>query len=80
MAAIAAQVSALGLRLQAETWLDLSERLFLFADATYGTAFQEYWSLARIGSRARPRLSLGLEGARSATRNIMQGAAAVSCG
>jgi Cellulose biosynthesis protein BcsS len=62
MAAIATQGSALGLRLQAETWLDLSERLFLSADATYGTAFQEYWSLARLGSRARPRLSLGLEG------------------
>jgi hypothetical protein len=44
------------------SWLDLSERLFLSADATYGTAFQEYWALGRLGFRARPRLSLGLEG------------------
>jgi hypothetical protein len=28
----------------------------------YGTAFQEYCSLARLGLRVRPRLSLGLEG------------------
>lgn len=33
------QGSALDLRLQAESWLDLSERMFLSADATYGTAF-----------------------------------------
>jgi hypothetical protein len=32
------------------------------ADASYGTAFQQYWALARLGYRARPRLSLGLEG------------------
>jgi cellulose biosynthesis protein BcsS len=32
------------------------------ADAAYGTAFQEYCSLARLGLRVRPRLSLGLEG------------------
>lgn len=35
---------------------------FLSADAAYGTAFQEYCSLARLGLRVRPRLSLGLEG------------------
>ena len=52
----------LGLRLQAETWLDISPSLFLSADAAYGTAFQEYCSLARLGLRVRPRLSLGLEG------------------
>jgi hypothetical protein len=56
------QGSALGLRLQAESWLDLSERMFLSADATYGTAFQEYWALVRLGLRLRERLSLGLEG------------------
>ena len=39
------QGSALGLRLQAESWLDVSERVFISADATYGTAFQEYWAL-----------------------------------
>ena len=34
----------------------------LSADATYGTAFQEYWALARLGYRLRARFSLGLEG------------------
>lgn len=56
------QGSALGLKLQAETWTDLSERYFLSADASYGTAFQQYWALARLGYRLRERLSLGLEG------------------
>jgi hypothetical protein len=40
----------------------LSARWFLSADASYGTAFQEYFGLARIGLRVRPKLSLGLEG------------------
>jgi cellulose biosynthesis protein BcsS len=56
------QGSEVGLRLQAETWLDMSPRLFLSADASYGTAFQEYCSLVRLGFRLRPRLSFGLEG------------------
>ena len=56
------QGSAVGLKLQAESWFDLSPLWFLSADASYGTAFQEYWSLARIGRRFGPRLSLGLEG------------------
>jgi Cellulose biosynthesis protein BcsS len=56
------QGSAVGLRLQAESWLDLSERMYLSADATYGTAFQEYWALVRLGYRLRERFSLGLEG------------------
>jgi hypothetical protein len=56
------QGSALGFKLQAESWFDLSERYFLSADAAYGTAFQEYWAQARLGYRLHPRLSLGLEG------------------
>jgi hypothetical protein len=56
------QGNALGLRLQAELWRDLSTRTFISADASYGTAFQEYWSLVRLGYRIAPRLSLGLEG------------------
>jgi hypothetical protein len=56
------QGSELGLRLQEETWLDISPRLYLSADASYGTAFQEYCALARLGFRVRPRFSLGLEG------------------
>jgi hypothetical protein len=56
------QGSELGLRLQAETWFDISPRVFLSADAAYGTAFQEYCGLARFGLRLKPRLSLGLEG------------------
>ena len=56
------QGSELGVKLQAESWIDLSERVFFSADAAYGSAFQEYWALARLGYRARPRLSLGVEG------------------
>ncbi len=56
------QGSALGLRLQTESWTDLSEKTFLSVDAAYGTAFQEYWSLARLGYRLTPRFALGLEG------------------
>jgi len=56
------QGSAVGLRLQAESWFDISERTFLSVDAAYGTAFQEYWSLARLGYRLTPTLSIGVEG------------------
>lgn len=56
------QGSEVGLRLAAETWYDFGVRWYASADASYGTAFQEYWSLARIGFRVRPKLSLGLEG------------------
>lgn len=56
------QGSALGVKLLAEGWSDLSEGYYLSADASYGSAFREYWALARLGFRARPRLSLGLEG------------------
>lgn len=56
------QGTEIGLRLATEAWYDISARWFLSADASYGTAFQQYWSLARIGFRVRPKLSLGLEG------------------
>lgn len=58
----AVQGTEIGLRLVAETWYDISSRWFVSAYASYGTAFQEYWSQARIGFRVRPKLSLGLEG------------------
>jgi hypothetical protein len=56
------QGSAVGLKLQAESWIDLSPFCFLSVDASYGTAFQQYWSLARAGYRLGPRFALGLEG------------------
>ena len=56
------QGSEVGLKLQAESWLDYSPRTFFSLDASYGTAFQEYWTLARAGYRVTPRLSLGIEG------------------
>jgi Cellulose biosynthesis protein BcsS len=56
------QGSAAGLKLVAESWLDISPLWFLSADASYGTAFQQYWSLARVGRRLGPRFSLGIEG------------------
>lgn len=56
------QGSAVGLKLQTESWLDVSPSTFVSFDAAYGTAFQEYWSLARLGYRFGPRVSLGIEG------------------
>ena len=56
------QGTEVGFKLLAEIWYDLSERWFLSADASYGTAFQEYFSLVRMGYRVRPKLALGLEG------------------
>lgn len=56
------QGTELGFRLLAETWYDISQRWFVSADAAYGTAFQEYFSLARLGFRVWPKLALGLEG------------------
>jgi Cellulose biosynthesis protein BcsS len=58
----AVQGGAVGLKLVVESWLDVSPLWFLSADAAYGTAFQQYWSLARVGRCFGPRLSLGLEG------------------
>jgi hypothetical protein len=58
----AVQGTEFGLRLQAEGWYDISQRFYLSADASYGTAFQAYCVLARLGYRARPKLSLGIEG------------------
>jgi hypothetical protein len=46
----------------AEAWYEFSPRWFASADASYGTAFQQYWSRGRLGRRLGPRLSLGLEG------------------
>nr|WP_244500431.1 cellulose biosynthesis protein BcsS [Methyloceanibacter methanicus] len=56
------QGTELGLRLTLETWTDLSKRLFLSADASYGSAFQEYWELTRIGYRLGNVFAVGLEG------------------
>jgi hypothetical protein len=56
------QGTEIGLRLLAETWYDVSPEWFLSADASYGTAFQEYCVLSRIGYRVLPKLALGLEG------------------
>jgi hypothetical protein len=56
------QGSEIGFRVLAETWYDIGARWFLSADGSYGTAFQEYCSLVRVGFRVRPKLSFGLEG------------------
>lgn len=56
------QGSEVGVRLTLETWYDISDRWFLSADASYGSAFQDYWELTRIGFRLRPRIAVGLEG------------------
>jgi Cellulose biosynthesis protein BcsS len=56
------QGSRLGLRLQAEGWYDISPRLYLSTDIAYGTAFESYRTLTRLGFRVKPKLSLGIEG------------------
>lgn len=56
------QGTGIGVRILAETWYDISPRWFVSSDASYGSAFQEYFGLARVGFRVRPKLSLGLEG------------------
>lgn len=56
------QGTELGLRLTLETWTDISDRWFLSADGAYGSAFQEYWQLTRIGCRLGPIFAVGLEG------------------
>lgn len=66
------QGSALGLRLQQETWLDISPRFYLSADASYGTAFHEYCALSRLGFRATHRFA-------SATRSTTLAAPAAFC-
>ena len=71
----AVQGSAVGLKLVVDSWLDVSPLWFLSADAAYGTAFQQYWSLARVGRRFGPHLSLGLEGGAPAMRNTTPAAA-----
>lgn len=58
----AVQGDASGVRLQAESWLALSPRSFVSIDAAYGSAFDEYWGLARYGYRFRPKLTFGVEG------------------
>jgi len=67
------QGNAVGLKLAAESWLDLSPLWFLSVDASYGTAFQEYWSLARAGYLSSPSAS---KAARSAMRSMTQAVAA----
>jgi hypothetical protein len=56
------QGTEVGMRLTLETWTDISERWFLSADGSYGTAFQEYWQLTRLGCRLGSVWSVGLEG------------------
>lgn len=56
------QGTELGLRVSLETWTDRSEHWFLSADACYGTAFQSYWELTRIGYRVGEVFAVGLEG------------------
>jgi hypothetical protein len=56
------QGTAIGARFVAESWYEFTPLWFASIDASYGTAFQQYWSRARLGYRLRPRLALGIEG------------------
>jgi hypothetical protein len=58
----AVQGTAVGARFVAEAWYEFSPHWFASADASYGTAFQQYWSRGRLGRRVGSRLSLGVEG------------------
>ncbi len=56
------QGSAVGAKLVAESWWDATPTIYASLDASYRTAFEEYGSLARLGYRIGPLVSLGLEG------------------
>jgi hypothetical protein len=51
-----------GARGQLELWRNLGTRHWFSFDASYATAFGDYWTLARAGRRMSRRWSLGIEG------------------
>ncbi len=50
-----------GAKGQIELWRNLGQRNWFSADASYGTAFGDYWVQSRVGHRLNRRLSFGLE-------------------
>lgn len=56
------QGTEIGVRVALELWRDISDRWFVSADGVYGSAFQDYFQLTRLGFRLNSWLSLGLEG------------------
>lgn len=53
--------SKAGFKAAVEIWRDLGSRAWLSADASYATAFEDYWSQLRVGRRIGGG-SIGLEG------------------
>lgn len=47
---------------QLELWRNLGSGSWLSVDASYATAFGDYWMQGRLGRRLAPRWSVGLEG------------------
>ena len=64
------QGSALGLRLQAESWLDLSARSFLSVDASYGTRLPGLLVAGVVGVSLDAALLAGARGRRAGQRGI----------
>jgi len=55
------QGSKWGGKLQLETWRNLGTASFFSLDASYGSAFGDYWVQARLGRRVAKKLTVGLE-------------------
>lgn len=66
-----AQGFALGARLVLESWLNLGEAAWLSLDAGWESAHETSTSRARLGYRALPWLSVGVEGAHVDTPNLL---------
>jgi len=50
-----------GAKVKLESWRNIGARAFLSLDASYGTAFDDYWILGRLGRSVGTRLSGGIE-------------------
>lgn len=50
-----------GAKVQGEVWRNIGSRAWVSADASYGSAFGDYWSQGRFGRDLGRRLSIGIE-------------------
>lgn len=51
-----------GAKGQLELWRNIGSRNWFSLDASWASAFGDYWALARLGRRLAPRWSAGIEG------------------
>ncbi len=55
--------SVTGLKVQVETWKDLSNTAWVSGDFSYSTSYDDYWLQGRVGKEFFPKITLGLEAA-----------------